>query len=189
MFNSFQNDKAYISVRWLIELVIKRGLVIRHLLIVRHKSTGTFHYIAILSDGHYICDCCMPANIGIPCRHYFRIWIDVQKLPFHISFIRSWPVPLQLTTSNIQLIFRFYSWYQDPELLVHTVPAVCRTHELQAKEFQLPTQSVGSAFGSNPIDSTSHQATPPPPTQTLPGREVFHSVQAALRPLISGVQT
>ncbi|KAJ7224893.1 hypothetical protein C8J57DRAFT_1093865, partial [Mycena rebaudengoi] len=120
MFNSFQNDKAYISVRWLIELVIKRGLVIRHLLIVRHKSTGTFHYIAILSDGHYICDCCMPANISIPCGHYFRIWIDVQKLPFHISFIRSRPVPLQLTTSNIQLIFRFYNWYQDPELLVHS---------------------------------------------------------------------
>ncbi|KAJ7252654.1 hypothetical protein C8J57DRAFT_1077321 [Mycena rebaudengoi] len=109
MFNSFQNDKD-ISVRWLIELVIKRGLVIRHLLIVRHKSTGTFHYIAILSEGRYICDCCMPANIGIPYRHYFRIWIDVQKLPFHISFIRSRPVPLQLTTSNIQLIFRLYSW-------------------------------------------------------------------------------
>ncbi|KAJ7234079.1 hypothetical protein C8J57DRAFT_1090006 [Mycena rebaudengoi] len=88
MFNSFQNDNAYISVRWLIELVIKRGLVVRHLLLVRHESTGTFHYIAVLSDGRYICDCCMPANLGIPCRHYFRIWIDVQNLPFHISLIR-----------------------------------------------------------------------------------------------------
>ncbi|KAJ6540388.1 hypothetical protein B0H19DRAFT_959598, partial [Mycena capillaripes] len=69
MFNSFQNDSAYISVKWL-------------------ESTGTFHYVVVLSDGRYICDYCMPANLGIPCRHYFRIWIDVQNLPFHISLIR-----------------------------------------------------------------------------------------------------
>lgn len=31
--------------------------------------------------------------------------------------------------------------------------------------------------------------TPPPPTQTLPARTVFHEAQAALRPLLTGVQT
>ncbi|KAJ7181501.1 hypothetical protein C8R43DRAFT_869384, partial [Mycena crocata] len=31
--------------------------------------------------------------------------------------------------------------------------------------------------------------TPPPRTQTVPARDVFHNVQAAIRPLIAGIQT
>ncbi|KAJ7906429.1 hypothetical protein B0H13DRAFT_2194221, partial [Mycena leptocephala] len=31
--------------------------------------------------------------------------------------------------------------------------------------------------------------TPPPRTQTIPARDVFHNVQAAIRPLIAGIQT
>ncbi|KAJ7898942.1 hypothetical protein B0H14DRAFT_2331956, partial [Mycena olivaceomarginata] len=88
MLNVFENDKAHISVKWLLQLVTKRGLWVRHLLVVRHTSTGASHYVVILSDGRYICDCCMPANLGIPCRHYFHLWVDVQNLPFHISLIR-----------------------------------------------------------------------------------------------------
>ncbi|KAJ7310681.1 hypothetical protein DFH08DRAFT_718770, partial [Mycena albidolilacea] len=88
MLNTFNNDKAHISVKWLIQLVTKRGLSVRHLLLVKHESTGASHYIAILLNGRYICDCCMPSNLGIPCRHFFRAWIDVQNLPFHISLIR-----------------------------------------------------------------------------------------------------
>ncbi|KAJ7208121.1 hypothetical protein B0H12DRAFT_1034314 [Mycena haematopus] len=88
MLNPFTNDKAHISIRWLIALVTKRGLSVRHLLRVKHESTGAVHYIAVLSDGRYVCDCCMPSNLGLPCRHFFRIWVDVQNLPFHISLIR-----------------------------------------------------------------------------------------------------
>ncbi|KAJ7123892.1 hypothetical protein C8R43DRAFT_899499, partial [Mycena crocata] len=88
MINTFENDKAHVSVRWLVALVIKRGLTVRHLLVVKHESTGVVHYLVVLSDGRYLCDCCMPSNLGIPCRHFFRIWIDVQNLPFHISLIR-----------------------------------------------------------------------------------------------------
>ncbi|KAJ6482220.1 hypothetical protein C8R47DRAFT_982076, partial [Mycena vitilis] len=88
IINTFDNDKAHVSVQWLIALVTKRGLTIRHLLRVKHESTGVVHYVAVLSDGRYICDCCMPSNFGIPCRHFFRIWIDVQNLPFHISLLR-----------------------------------------------------------------------------------------------------
>ncbi|KAJ7846190.1 hypothetical protein B0H14DRAFT_2357720, partial [Mycena olivaceomarginata] len=42
---------------------------------------------------------------------------------------------------------------------------------------------------SNPLDSTSHETTPPPRTQTVPARDVFRNVQAAMRPLIAGIQT
>jgi hypothetical protein len=87
MLDLFNNDKAHVSLQWLIALTTKRGLIVRHLLRVKHESTGAVHYV-VLSDGCYICDCCMPANLGIPCRHFFRIWIDVQNPPFHISHIR-----------------------------------------------------------------------------------------------------
>ncbi|KAJ7112254.1 hypothetical protein C8R44DRAFT_632164, partial [Mycena epipterygia] len=57
------------------------------------------------------------------------------------------------------------------------------------EEFRLPTRTIRSAFTSNPLDSTSHETTPPPRTQTVPARDVFHNVQAAIRPLIAGIQT
>ncbi|KAF8187870.1 hypothetical protein K438DRAFT_1907479 [Mycena galopus ATCC 62051] len=161
MINSFENDRARIT---------KRGLTVRHLLMVKHESTGVVHYVAVLPDGRYVCDCCMPSNIGIPCRHYFRIWIDVQNMPFHISLIRP-------------------RWYQDPAFAVESIPAICRNRELGVEEFRLPTKTIRSAFASNPLDSTSHQTTPPPRTQTVPARDVFHNVQAAVRPLIAGIQT
>ncbi|KAJ7277044.1 hypothetical protein C8J57DRAFT_1061554, partial [Mycena rebaudengoi] len=88
MINIFENDRANVSVNWLIEQVTKRGLIVRHLLRVKHTATSALYYIVVLPDGRYLCNCCMPLNIGIPCRHYFRIWIDVQGLPFHISLIR-----------------------------------------------------------------------------------------------------
>jgi hypothetical protein len=40
MLNTFINDKAHVSVQWLISLVTKRGLSVRHLLVVKHDSTG-----------------------------------------------------------------------------------------------------------------------------------------------------
>ncbi|KAJ7440881.1 hypothetical protein FB451DRAFT_1344062 [Mycena latifolia] len=175
MINDFANDQAHVSVKWLIEQVTKRGIAVRHLLRVKHTSAGSIHYIAVLPDGRYICNCCMPLNLGIPCRHYFRIWIDVQGLPFHISLIR----PRQV----------FYSWYQDPAFAIESIPAVCRTHQLQPEEFKFQTTIIRSVFASNPIDTTSHAATPQPRTQTVPAREVFHNVQAAIRPLLAGVQT
>ncbi|KAJ7301093.1 hypothetical protein DFH08DRAFT_646519, partial [Mycena albidolilacea] len=128
---------------------------------VKHESTGVVHYIAVLPDGHYVCDCCMPSNLGVPCRHYFCIWIDVQNMPFHISLIRP-------------------RWYQDSALAAESIPAVCRNRELGAEEFRLPTKTIRSAFASNPLDNTSHETTPPPRTQTVPARDVFHNVQAAI---------
>ncbi|KAJ6471518.1 hypothetical protein C8R45DRAFT_1165324, partial [Mycena sanguinolenta] len=107
----------------------------------------------------YVCDCCMPSDLGVPCRHFFRIWVDVQNLPFHMALIRP-------------------RWLQDPDFA--TIAAVTRTRELGPQEFQLPTKTIRSAFASNPLDSTSHDATPLPSTQTVPARDVFHNVQAAM---------
>ncbi|KAJ6599702.1 hypothetical protein DFH09DRAFT_901706, partial [Mycena vulgaris] len=67
LINNFDNDKAYVSLQWLVEQVTRRGLGIRHLLHIRHNSMGSVHYLAILPDGRYICNCCIPLNLGIPC--------------------------------------------------------------------------------------------------------------------------
>ncbi|KAF8161944.1 hypothetical protein K438DRAFT_1776222 [Mycena galopus ATCC 62051] len=107
MLNAFENDKAHISVKWLLQLVTKRGL----------------------------------------------------------------------------------SVVSNPDATIESVPAVCRTRELGPQEFRLPARTIRSAFASNPLDSTSHESTPPPATQTVPARDVFHNVQAAIRPLIAGIQT
>ncbi|KAJ7291838.1 hypothetical protein C8J57DRAFT_1429887 [Mycena rebaudengoi] len=154
MINIFENDRANVSVNWLIEEVTKRGLIVRHLLRVKHTATGALHYIVVLPDGRYLCN-------------------YVQGLPFHISLIR----PRQVLVL----------WYQDPAFEVESVPAVYRTHQLQAEEFKFPTSTIRSVFASKPIDTTSHSSTPPPWTQTVPAREVFHNVQAAIRPLLADV--
>ncbi|KAJ6501349.1 hypothetical protein DFH09DRAFT_944711 [Mycena vulgaris] len=127
------------------------------------------YYLAVLPDGRYICNCCMPLNLGIPCRHYYHAWINVQGLPFHISLI--WP-----------------RWYQYPAFATELIPVACRTHELKP-EFKFETSTIQSIFALNPIDTTSHAATPPPRTQILPARVVFHNVQVAICPLLAGVQT
>ncbi|KAJ7936500.1 hypothetical protein B0H13DRAFT_1589557 [Mycena leptocephala] len=167
MLNFFNNDKAHVSFQWLLALVTKRGPMVRHLLLVKHESTGAVHYVAVLSDGRYVCDCCMPANLSIPCRHFF-------------------PYCNRVHSRITNLIRR---WFQNPDFAIESVAAISRAHELAPQEFQLPTRTIPSAFRSNPLDSTSHETTPPPRTQTVPACDVFHNVQAAIRPLIAGIQT
>ncbi|KAJ6597586.1 hypothetical protein DFH09DRAFT_1071585 [Mycena vulgaris] len=67
--------------------------------------------------------------MGIPCRHYFRPWINVQGLPFHISLIRP-------------------RWYQDPAFTTETIPVVCRTHELKPQEFKFETLTIQSGINT-----------------------------------------
>ncbi|KAJ6543270.1 hypothetical protein DFH09DRAFT_1088967 [Mycena vulgaris] len=84
---------------------------------------GSIHYLALLPDGRYICNCCMPLNLGIACQHYFHAWIDVQGLPFHISLIPP-------------------RWYQDPAFATESIPAACWTHEVKPQEFKFETSTI-----------------------------------------------
>lgn len=97
MINDFSNDKAYISTKWLLQLITGRGLRVTHLLKVKHLGTGTVHIVALLSDSRYVCDCMMGINLGIPCRHFFRALIDAKSLQFHIGMIRARFVLSQLS--------------------------------------------------------------------------------------------
>ncbi|KAE9385191.1 hypothetical protein BT96DRAFT_785229, partial [Gymnopus androsaceus JB14] len=87
MFNDFTNDKAYVSTKWIIRLVINQGLQIRHIFRVKRLAGVATHYVIVLQDGRVICDCCMGLNLGIPCRHYFQLYTKVEGLTFSIGII------------------------------------------------------------------------------------------------------
>ncbi|KIJ91596.1 hypothetical protein K443DRAFT_114811 [Laccaria amethystina LaAM-08-1] len=89
MVNPFTNDAAYISTKWLLRLTLQRGLRVRHLLCVKRMGTNTKHYLAVLSDGCYVCDCCMGLNLGLPCRHFFQVMLKMESLQFHIGLVRA----------------------------------------------------------------------------------------------------
>ena len=89
MVNTFANDDAYISTKWLLRLVAGRGLHVEQLLRIIHLSGGQPHYLALLGDSRYVCDCCMGINLGIPCRHYFQALTTVPGLRFSVALIRS----------------------------------------------------------------------------------------------------
>lgn len=46
------------------------------------------HYLVLLRDRTYICDCCMGLNLGVSCRHYFQVLLKMPSLRFHIGLIR-----------------------------------------------------------------------------------------------------
>ncbi|KAJ7785371.1 hypothetical protein DFH07DRAFT_726502, partial [Mycena maculata] len=100
MINTFENDHAYISARWLMNLIRLRGLHVKHLIRVVHRATKAAHYVVLLRDGRYLCDCCMDTNLGLVCRHFFVLWVTIQDLPFHLSLIR----PRCVTSSGFYLI-------------------------------------------------------------------------------------
>ncbi|KAF8813318.1 hypothetical protein BYT27DRAFT_7205888 [Phlegmacium glaucopus] len=54
-------------------------------------------------------------------------------------------------------------------------------------ETSLVASSITAELISNPLQNSSQQG--PPPTATVPARTVLHTAEAALRPLLNGVQT
>ncbi|KAF8228263.1 hypothetical protein L208DRAFT_1365220 [Tricholoma matsutake] len=90
IINTFANDNARISAKWLLWLIDGRGgLNIKHLLCVTHLGTNASHHLVILADGRYICDCSMGTNLGIPCQHYFQILMRVQGMKFNVGLIQA----------------------------------------------------------------------------------------------------
>ncbi|KAJ7602402.1 hypothetical protein DFH06DRAFT_1070481 [Mycena polygramma] len=166
MFNTFENDSAYMSTRWLLRQLRDRGLVPIYLVRVTHKTSGTVHIIAIFPDGRYLCDCCMGSNLGIVCCHFFLAWTKMDGLPFHVSSIRA-------------------RWYQDPAKDVADSPTVTFQGK-QARNIKFTAQSLPNASVSNLFSSRSDAR---PPTQTIPQREVYHRVQAEIAPLMNEIQT
>ncbi|KIJ40588.1 hypothetical protein M422DRAFT_60564 [Sphaerobolus stellatus SS14] len=90
MHDTFSNDNRCISSDWLFRIIHDRGLQIQEVFHVVHMSSGTSHMLAVLDQeyGAYICDCCMGCNLGILCRHFFAVWVNVQDTVFHLWHIQ-----------------------------------------------------------------------------------------------------
>ncbi|KAJ7447827.1 hypothetical protein FB451DRAFT_1054279 [Mycena latifolia] len=174
--NDFQNDRAYIETRFLLRLIREQGVTPSHLLKVTHTETGATHIIALLPDGRYICDCCMGTNLGLVCRHYFIAWTEIPGLPFHISLIRA-------------------RWYQSPDLDVSKTEIVTlrmqSSHSIRFSATSLPGALIANPISSRQVvlGSRNGNATPPPPTQTIPQRAVYSAIQTEVSSMISGIQT
>ena len=70
------------------------------------------------------------------------------------------------------------------------VQPVTREHTLRLEELPFSTDSSNSHLLSNPLDLTHNFTLPAAqPTRTLGARTVYHEAQAALRPLLTNVQT
>ncbi|KAJ7142832.1 hypothetical protein C8R44DRAFT_603459 [Mycena epipterygia] len=164
MFNAHDNDAAYMSTRRLLRQMRDQGSVPTYLVRVTHKTSGMVHVIAIFPDGRYICDCCVGKNLGIVYSHFFLAWTKMDGLPFHVSLIRA-------------------RWYQDPGANVKDIPAVT----FQGKH--LPNTSISNPFSAASNASQTAPAKTVRSTQTIPQCEVYHSIQAEIRPLMNGIQT
>ncbi|KIJ08366.1 hypothetical protein PAXINDRAFT_88940 [Paxillus involutus ATCC 200175] len=174
MINDFANDAVYMSVKWLLRLINSRGHDIKHLLKVTKHGSKSTHFLVILSDNNYVCDCCMGMNLGVPCRHYFQVLLKTPHLLFHIGLVRA-------------------RWYQNPMLDVTPVLPVSIDNVPRKESETKPLTPLSSSryTQSNPLKSkpTLTQRQGVLPTQTVDAREVYHEAQAALKPLLNGVQT
>ncbi|KAJ7747698.1 hypothetical protein DFH07DRAFT_776006 [Mycena maculata] len=111
LFNSFENDTAYMSTQWLLRQMADRGLVPTYLVRVTHKTLGTVHIAALFPDGRY------------------------------------------------------------------------------ARKIQFTAQALPHASILNPLRVANLPEDVSPATQTIPVREVYHSIQAEIRLLMNGIQT
>ncbi|TEB18462.1 hypothetical protein FA13DRAFT_1803470 [Coprinellus micaceus] len=92
------------------------------------------------------------------------------------------------------------SWLQNPNIDLSQIPPVA-VNEGANRLLPLPPHPSSSSTTSNthPKQRMADTANPlqppmptqpaPPPTQTLPAREIFHETQAAIRPLVNAVRT
>lgn len=167
------------------ELSIRR-LTITHVIVIRHMGSGAVHHLVILADGRPVCDCGMLISLGMPCRHLFRALQAIRELAFHIGLVRS-------------------RWYIDPNLDIAEVPPILLNSTVpERNRDNIVLNDLPGALRNNPFASavmsttlpsnavgngTSRDSEAPLPTQTITSREVYHEVQAAIRPLLSTVQT
>lgn len=88
MLNAFSNDSAYVALAWLFEHIRRRNLTVANVYLVTHKGGGSSHYIIVFDTGLFVCDCAMPMNSGIPCRHFYAVWTCISAVIFHLFLFR-----------------------------------------------------------------------------------------------------
>jgi hypothetical protein len=84
------------------------------------------------------------------------------------------------------------SWYQDRNLDISIIPSTAANENSSYYEIPNMTALISHReLGpqSNPLQHQPLAPNMPIPTRTIQARTVFHEAQAAIRPLIAGIQT
>ncbi|PPR02896.1 hypothetical protein CVT24_002280, partial [Panaeolus cyanescens] len=167
MINDFSNDHAYISTRWLLRLAINQGLTVTTLLQIRHMGTGSRHCLAILTEGNFLCDCCMPSNSGMPCRHFYQAMQKMPSLKFKIGFIRS-------------------RWLKDRNLDPDSIPAVgLENSQPRREQIATTTEAALPPAAANPLERRPERLE----TDTIDARTVHHEINGVLKELAADART
>lgn len=159
-----------------------------HLLRIKNVGTTSTHFLAILPNGEYICDCCMGINLGVPCRHYFQVLLKMLTLQFHIGLVRPRYVKLlDSTNTGLTVNLVAFRWYQNLDLDPSTIqPTPLENIQQQKHQGEIDFMKPVTVPMSNPLDTPRMEART---TDTLPARTVFHQTQAAVRSLTNHIQT
>ena len=95
--------------------------------------------------------------------------------------------------SNQPLFSLINRWYQNPGLDIDQVPSVTledMTWTQHQNQPPLHSEGLQGISISNPLNQSHNLCpTPPAPTQTIGSRAVYQEAQAALCPLLAGMQT
>jgi hypothetical protein len=87
----------------------------------------------------------------------------------------------------------FPRWYQDPHLDITTILTVPLDHVIDTRATPKSITTLLGSLLSNPLSPTKHSKASTEGfstgTQTVLACTVFHKAQAAIRPLLSTVQT
>jgi hypothetical protein len=83
----------------------------------------------------------------------------------------------------------YYRWYQDRNVDLTKIAPVSNCEIQPQRSEKTIKASTPPAFFANPLHQAEQGAADILPTDTVSSRIVFHEAQAALRPLMSHVQT
>ncbi|KZW01721.1 hypothetical protein EXIGLDRAFT_691741 [Exidia glandulosa HHB12029] len=163
----YASDIICLSTKYVLSVIASHKLRVTHLFTVKHTSSHATHTMAVLDPHRHVCDCMMLTNLGVPCRHFWAVWQNVQGMLFHIGLIRP-------------------RWLNNHALDVASIAPVTQTHAVQESRLNLPADTVASAL-SNPLAEVS--GTPAPPTRSLGPQTIYDEGLAVFTPLLNTVQT
>lgn len=191
MSNLYENDGAHIGSKWLLRLVVNQGLRVTMVLRVSHLGTGKTHILAFMDNQTYVCDCTMGLSLGLPCRHYFHVLSSTGNLRFHLSVInRRWFQNHDLDINSVPSVTAREADLSRISSRAQPVPLANNSQTNDEKPPVAPSITHRSAvIASNPLYHPFGNDSRPPPTQTLPAREVYHETSALVRSLAKSVRT
>ena len=98
-------------------------------------------YIAIMPGGKILCSCLKQIHHGIPCQHYFAVWLRLRQIdiPFSIRYFnRHWILPNRWVE------------YADEPLVRRCQVASISIAETESRNFSQQSAEIGARGGTAP---------------------------------------